>query len=285
VYQERNEATVTEALASALAHPRFEVVPIRGVEEEAALLPRGATVTVTCSPTRGIEHTLLVAERLVAYDLHVVPHISARLVRDRAHLQDIVGFLAALDVREVFVVGGDAREPVGAFAGADELLPHLAELAPNLTEIGIAAYPERHPLIDDVTLEHALLEKQPYATYMVTQICFDAGTILRWLEHIRRIGMTLPVYIGLPGAIDPKQLLRISMKIGVGDSMRFLSKHSGLAFGLFRKSETHVDAVIEGIGPAWTDPDYNIVGLHLNTFNQVANTETWRQDLLRRQEG
>jgi methylenetetrahydrofolate reductase (NADPH) len=188
-----------------------------------------------------------------------------------------VGFLVAPALREGFGVGGDAREPVVAFAGADELLPHLAELAPNLTEIGIAAYPERHPLIDDVTLEHALLEQQPYATYMVTQICFDAGTILRWLEHIRRLGMTLPVYIGLPGAIDPTQASR--------PPMRFLSKHSGLAFGLFRKSETHVDAVIEGIGPAWTDPDYNIVGLHLNTFNQVANTETWRQDLLRRQEG
>jgi methylenetetrahydrofolate reductase (NADPH) len=291
MYQEQNETPVTvaaaqnKALTDALAHPRFELVPIRGVEEEVAFLPRGATVTITCSPTRGIEHTLLVAERLAEYDLHIVPHIAARLVRDRAHLQDVVQLLTALGLREVFVVGGDAREPAGIFAGADEMLPVLAELAPSLTQIGIPAYPERHPLIDDATLQRALWKKQPYATYMVTQICFDAGVILRWLERERKQGVTLPVYVGLPGALDPKQLLRISMKIGVGDSMRFLSKHSGLAFGLFRKSETRVDAILEGIAPALADPGYNIRGLHINTFNQVASTEAWRQDLLRRAEG
>lgn len=37
-----------EALISVLAHPRFELIPIKGVEEQASYLPAGATVTVTC---------------------------------------------------------------------------------------------------------------------------------------------------------------------------------------------------------------------------------------------
>src|SRR3989440_12095548 len=84
------------ALARALAHPRFEVVPLPGVEEQARHLPRGAEVTVTCSPTRGIDRTLRRAEQLAGQGLQVVPHISARLVVDTAHLKDIVQRLDVL---------------------------------------------------------------------------------------------------------------------------------------------------------------------------------------------
>ena len=64
--EERNAA-----LIRALTHPRFELIPIKGVEEQAAYLPRGAKVTVTCSPARGIEHTLLHAEQLARHGLQV----------------------------------------------------------------------------------------------------------------------------------------------------------------------------------------------------------------------
>jgi methylenetetrahydrofolate reductase (NADPH) len=265
------------ALIGALTHPRFELVPIRGVEEQAAYLPPGAKVTVTCSPTRGIENTLTVAERLSKQDLQVVPHISARLVADRAHLKDIVQRVADLNLHEIFVIGGDAKEPVGTFAGALDLLRAMAELGHQVAEIGVAAYPERHPLVDDEMLRQALWEKQRFATYMVTQICFDARVITRWLGEIRRSGIRLPVYIGLPGAVDAKHLLRISMKIGVGDSVRFLSRHTGLAAGLFRRAGYQLDELVDQLAPAFGDPEYKIQGLHLNTFNQVENTERWRQ--------
>ncbi len=278
-----------EPLIRALTHPRFELVPIRGVEEQAAHLPPGAKVTVTCSPTRGIENTLLVAKRLAQQDLQVVPHISARLVVDMAHLKDIVQQVADLNLGEIFVIGGDAKEPVGAFASALDLLRAMAELglsgshggtAP--TEIGVAAYPEHHPLIDDGTLRQALWEKQRFATYMVTQICFDARVITRWLAEIRHAGIELPVYVGLPGAVDTKHLLRISMKIGVGDSVRFLSKHTNLAARLLRRAGYHLDELVDKLAPAFGDPEYKIQGLHLNTFNQVENTERWIQQELSR---
>ena len=268
------------ALIGALTHPRFELVPIRGVEEQAAYLPPGAKVTVTCSPTRGIENTLAVAEQLSKQDLQVVPHISARLVADTAHLKDILQRVADLNLREIFVIGGDAKEPVGAFAGALDLLRAMAELGHNVGEIGVAAYPEHHPLVDDETLRQALREKQRFATYMVTQICFDARVITRWLGKMRQEGIQLPVYIGLPGAVDAKHLLRISMKIGVGDSVRFLSKHISLAAGLFRHTGYQLDELVDNLAPAVGDPRYKILGLHLNTFNQVENTERWRQHRL-----
>lgn len=270
------------ALIEAWAAPRFEVIPLAGVEEQAGYLPRGRTVTVTCSPARGIEYTLAHVERLSELRLRVVPHLSARLVSGEAQLREILRRLEGLGLREVFVVGGDAHEPRGPYPGALDLLRAMAENEHSLNEIGVAAYPERHPLIDDATLWQALASKQPYATYMVTQICFDAPTIIRWLEAARGQGITLPVYIGIPGVVDSARLLRVAMKIGVGDSMRFLSKHVGVAARLLRPGHYRPDELVAGLAPYFGDPAYGLRGLHVNTFNQVERTEQWRRQMLHR---
>lgn len=264
----------------ALAHPRFELVPIRGVEEQAGYLPPGATATITCSPTRGNENTLAAAELLVKHDLRVVPHISARLVADLAHLRSILRRVADLGLTEVFVIGGDAKTPAGVYSGALELLRDMAHIGHDLTDIGVAAYPEGHPLIDDATLLQALHDKQCFASYMVTQITFDPDVVAGWLGRVRQEGIELPAYIGLPGVVDTMKLLQISMRIGVGDSLRFLRKRAGLVAGLLGRSGYQPTDFVEGLTPILGDPEYRVRGLHINTFNQVKNTEEWRNRML-----
>ena len=79
-------------------------------------------------------------------------------------------------------------------------------------------------------------------------------------------------------------MLRISHKIGVGDSTRFLRKHAGLTgilfASLFKSGSYRPDALVEGLSPYLGDPDYDIVGFHIYTFNQVERTEKWRRSLL-----
>jgi methylenetetrahydrofolate reductase (NADPH) len=75
------------------------------------------------------------------------------------------------------------------------------------------------------------------------------------------------------------------MKIGVGDSMRFLSKHTSLAARLLRPGPYAPDTLVARLAPYLDDPYYNIGGLHINTFNQVESTETWRQLVLQRGDG
>ena len=48
----------------------------------------------------------------------VVPHLSARLVRDRVHLAEIIHRVDEIDAHDVFVVAGDADEPAGEYVGA-----------------------------------------------------------------------------------------------------------------------------------------------------------------------
>jgi methylenetetrahydrofolate reductase (NADPH) len=263
-----------------LSRPRFEVLPTEGAEERAEHLPTDAKVAVTCSPGKGIESTLQFSERLLQCGFRVVPHIAARLVAGRAHLEEIVGWLDEHGLREIHVIGGDAKEPAGPYASAFQLLGAMAQLKHGIEEIGIGGYPEGHPMISDQELDRALLDKQPFASYIVTQLCFDAGAILGWISYIRHRGVRLPVYVGLPGAVDRKKLLRVSLKVGVGDSVRFLKKQTGLVGMLLKPGGYSPDELVERLAPYAGDEHYDIVGLHLYTFNQVESTERWRQGML-----
>jgi methylenetetrahydrofolate reductase (NADPH) len=269
-----------EALVEALAQPRFELIPMEGAIERVALLPEGAKVTVTCSPTRGIESTLLLGEKLRERGFRIVPHIAARLVADRAHLDEIVRRLDDLGVREIFVIGGDTRKPVGPFSSAVELLSAMADAGHDFEHVGIGGYPEGHPNIDDETLRQTLLDKRPFATYVVSQMCFDPDAILNWVADIRRRGIGLPVYIGLPGVVERKKLLQISLKIGVGDSARFLTKYTQVLTKFLKPGGYSPDELVKNLAPFVEDQDYNLAGFHIYTFNQVESTEEWRRQVL-----
>ena len=198
-----------------LARPRYEVIPTKGADDEwVDDLPEEGKVTVTCLPARGIEGTLRLAERLVKRGFRVVPHISARLVADKAHVKEIVRRLDNLEVREVFVIGGDAKKPTGPFSSASELLCAMADVGHGFEDIGIGGYPERHPIVDNEALRQALFDKLPFATYIVSQMCFDPETILGWVSRIRRQGGGLPVVVGIPGVVDKKRLFRSPVRSG-----------------------------------------------------------------------
>jgi len=263
-----------------LSRPRFEILPTRGAEEQADHLPRDAKVAVTCSPTRGIESTLRLSERLLQRGFLVVPHIAARLVLSRAHLEGILRWFDEHGLREIHVIGGDSTESLGPYASAYELLDAMSRLEHDIEAVGIGGYPEGHPLIGDEELDRALIGKQPFASYVVTQLCFDADAILDWISSIRHRGIRLPVYVGLPGVVDRKKLLRISLKVGVGDSVRFLKKQAGVVGMLLKPGGYSPDDLVERLAPYSGDEHYNIVGLHLYTFNQVEGTERWRQRML-----
>ena len=54
-------------------------------------------------------------ERLAGQGWNLVPHIAARMVRDKSHLQEILNRLDAANIHSVFVPGGDATEPAGIY--------------------------------------------------------------------------------------------------------------------------------------------------------------------------
>jgi len=271
------------AMHRVLSTVRYEVIPTTSIEERVhAAVPTSVTVTVTASPTKGLEPTLDLTERLAGAGYRSVPHISARLVADRAHLKDIVDRLVSAGVEDVFVPAGDADPPVGPYDAALPVLSLLSDLGRPFARVGITGYPESHPAIDDDVTVQSMWDKRLHATYIVSNLCFDPRAITRWVARVRRRQVTLPLHIGIAGPVERTKLLAMATKIGVGDSTRFLTRHPSW-FARFAMPggyapERLLRTTMRGL--RW--PGAGIAGLHVFTFNQVEQTERWRQENLAR---
>ncbi len=256
---------------------RFEVLPLGRSEEEAAQLGEPVRLTVTCSPRHGPDRSVEVAQRLGALGHAVTVHVAARMVRDRAHLDRLLAAMEEAGVEDVLLIGGDATPPHGAYSSAVELLPVMAEHPRRPAEIGIAGYPEGHPLIDPETLAEVLEQKSRLATYITTQLCFDPEALLAWLTATREQGVSLPILVGTPGVVDRRRLLEISMRIGVGPSLAFMRKQRGLR-RLFSSPTRTADHLYEALAPRLDDHELDIAGLHFYTFNQLVDTWAWERE-------
>jgi methylenetetrahydrofolate reductase (NADPH) len=264
--------------AELLAHPRYEVLPFGDVEEAVLEhVPVAVTLTVTVSPRKGIDNTLDVVERLTGHGYEVVPHLSARLVRDRGHLTEILARVDEIGARDVFVVAGDADQPAGEFVGAAPLLEAMADIGHRFEDVGITGYPESHPFISDETTIQAMFDKARFATYIVSQICFDSGVTADWVQRVWARGTRLPIHIGIPGAVPRTKLLRVSRTIGIGASARFLNRHRGWVAHAIRPGGFSPDPLVAGLESSLADPERKIAGFHIFTFNDLADTERWRR--------
>src|SRR5215210_1981675 len=274
---------VHPTVSELLERSRFEVLPLDGIEDEIREhLATGTKVTVTASPRKGLEATLDLSERLSGAGYPVVPHLSARLVRDRVHLEEVLARLGKAGIRELFVPAGDATEP-GEFQAAADLLQAMGDSRTQFDRIGITGYPESHHLISDEETIRAMFAKAEMATDIVSQLCFDPATIAWWICAVRARGVRLPIWIGIPGCVDHAKLMRISLKIGMGESTRFLRHQRGMLTRLLTR-QFKPNRLLDGLAQVVAEPDTGVAGFHLYTFNEVGRTERWRQRAIARLE-
>jgi len=268
------------ALRESVREAYMEIFPTDSIEEKLEVLEPGSYVAVTCSPSKGVDETLDMSERLAKRDFKVVPHIAAKMVRNKAQLGEILARLNDLPIVSVFVPGGDSPKPVGDYAKALDLLRDIAEFDHRFTEIGVAGHPEGHPAVADAVLLAELKMKQEFSNYIVTQMCFDADIIGKWVQSIRAAGISAPVWLGLPSVSNRKSLMSTSLRIGVGNSLRYLKNHGKIAAKLLMKKDYSPDELLFELAPHLANPELNIEGHHIYCFNQVAKAEQWREHFL-----
>ena len=279
----RNKPADVAAMRTALTHARYELLPTAKIEAAVVeSVPREVTLTVTASPAKGIDATLDLTERLVGHGYTVVPHLAARMISGRQELAEIVERLQQLGVRDVFCPAGDADPPAGDYTGSLALLEDLTSLGRPFERVGITGYPESHPSIDDDVTIQTMWEKRSHATYIVSNMCFDHDATHAWLKRLRRRGVLLPVLIGLPGPVERAKLLTMAGKIGVGQSVKFLKTHVSAFARIAAPGGYSPERFLLKSAGYLADPALNVGGLHLFTFNQVAETEAWRRELVER---
>jgi methylenetetrahydrofolate reductase (NADPH) len=270
------------AMVRLLENARYEVLPTATIEDKIlAHLPVDRPVTVTASPGKGLEPTLDLTERLTGHGYVAVPHLAARMVRDRNELSEICDRLTGKGITRIFVPGGDA-DPPGAYPDALSLLEDLAALGNPFSHVGITGYPESHPSItDDLTIQ-SMWDKRRHATHIVSNMTFDPDLVTTWVKRMRARGVTQPVLLGMPGPVDRAKLVSMAGKIGVGESTKFLVKQKGTFARLLAPGGFTGEKFLQKCAASLGAPELGLEGLHVFTFNQVAETESWRSEMLER---
>jgi methylenetetrahydrofolate reductase (NADPH) len=157
-----------------------------------------------------------------------IPHITARSIPDKNALEQLLLQFKEFGVERALLIGGGIPEPAGEFTSVLELLQSGLFEQHGLRDLDLAGHPEGNP--DDPHAEQSLLDKltwgreRGYRFRIVTQWCFDADAVNKWIARLRELGVTEPIHIGVPGPATMKTLMRFASLCGVKASATVLRK-------------------------------------------------------------
>ncbi len=128
------------------------------------------------------------------------------------------------------------------------MLEDIAQYTGGMMRAGVAGYPEGHPSVAALDLIDALQEKQHLASHVVTQMCFDApeNPRLRGAPAPRR---RKPARLGGGGGVRARgpSWSHLATQIGVGSSLKFLSRKGPLARKLLSGDRYSPNALVAGL--------------------------------------
>ena len=251
----------------------IEIYPSAKILEKLKSYPPIDELAISCSPAKGIETTLRMAVEAKKLGFKVVPHISARSVKDKNHVREIGAFLGENGLNEVFIIGGDIESPAGEFDSAVKFMRALFEISDvKINKVGVAAYPEKHDKIGDEALKEAIFAKEELAKnkgfeiYCETQMCFSAKAILDWIRQSRRNGLRMQAIVGIPGAGNGVEIANHALECGVGESLRILELQIGREIGKKYLFGYTPDSMLRELVEKSTEAD-QITGLRIFSFN------------------
>lgn len=244
------------------------------IDAVAAAVPKGTEFYITAVPTQTEDELVAAAAHARSCGLEPVIHIAARRLPSAAMLQERLARLRGeADVRRLLVIGGDV-DPVGPFADALAVIQKGRLREAGIEKVGIAAYPEGHPVIALEQLTASIDEKiaasvaQGIETRLVSQFSFSPEGVVAWLRKLRATGITQPVSVGMVGPTSVPALMRFAKRCGVGTSLKGLM--SGAASALL--GNVGPDRIVEALDAA--QGAIGDVQPHYFTFgNLVATAE------------
>lgn len=253
----------------------------KSLDTAAALMRANSPVYIASLPKDDSDKQLQVAIQLTELGLRPVPHIVARNLQDMAALESAVERFAKLaKVDRALVLAGDRDQPAGELHSAIQLIRSGVFEANGIRRIAIACYPEGHPRITDNVLDAALLEKLEAAdaanlnVRLITQLCFDAEAIVRFVGGLRDRGVTADIRVGLAGPAKVATLLKYAAICGVGPSLRALRERQSMTRALLG-AITPARIVADLAKHMAASPELAITGLHFFTFASLRSTIEW----------
>ncbi|WP_265515738.1 methylenetetrahydrofolate reductase [Nitratireductor luteus] len=232
-------AAFAPGLNDLLSSYSIEVVPRTAakVESFADLLPENTRVYIAHIEGTPIDDMVATARRLAKEGFPVMPHFPARIIGDRAMLEDwIRRYRDEAGVSEALILAGGRATPQGEFESSIELLETGLFDKYGFRRLHVAGHPEGNSDIDPDgstrQADAALAWKQSFSEQtdaemaIATQFFFDAKPVIRWSERLRGEGITLPIHAGVAGPAKLQTLIKYALACGVGPSLKVLQKRA-----------------------------------------------------------
>ena len=220
-------------------------------------LPKVKDVYITMLPGNDYREVANKAIELVKSGFNPVPHFPARSIKNQAELKDYVTRCKNGGVKQALVIGGSAQ-PIGDFHCSLQLLETGLFKG---WKIGIAGHPDGSPDISDSDLEKAMIDKKPYADYIVTQWLLDVNPIVKFISK-----QILQVHVGITGPLKISSLLKFANIVGAKNSINFLKSNVTKAVDLFKPRDPN--DIIEKL-------EGKTNNFHIYTFGGLKETNKW----------
>lgn len=282
-----NAKAFIPGLQELLSGYSIEVVPRTAakVESFSDLLPEGTRVYIAHIEGTPIEEMAGTARRIAEEGFPVMPHFPARIIRDRAMLEDwIQRYRNEAGVKQALLLAGGRKEPAGEFDSSIALLETGLFEKYGFTRLHVAGHPEGNSDIDpdgsSRRADEALRWKQAFSERsgtemaIVTQFFFDADPVIRWAERLAAEGITLPIHVGVAGPAKLQTLIKYALACGVGPSLKVLQKRATDVTKLMLPYEpTEVLSKLAAYRAA--HPDSAIARVHFFPLGGIAAAAEW----------
>ena len=231
-----------------------------GPQTDLDTLPLVKDVYVTMLPGGDYKETANQTAALVKKGFNPVPHFPARSITDDAQLKDYISRCKDVGAKQALVIGG-SREPVGKF---DSSIQILETGFFDGIKIGIAGHPEGSQDISDKELEKAMIDKKPYADYIVTQWLLESQPIVDFISK-----QSVPVHVGITGPMKITSLIKFANIVGAKNSINFLKSNFSKALDLLKPKDPNelIGKVKEFTG-----------NFHIYTFGGLKETNKWLKE-------
>jgi len=124
-----------------------------------------------------------------------------------------MGIENMLALRGDFPAGWEGTR--GDFSYADDLIGFIKTEVPQMC-IAAAGYPEKHVTATsmEADIAHLRSKQDRGAEFIMTQLCHDISAYERFLEKIRRAGITIPVIVGIMPVLARDPIIRMTVSNG-----------------------------------------------------------------------
>ena len=265
----------------------IEVIPRSAakIESFAEVLPKNTRVYIAHIQNEEIEAMIATAKRLNDEGYTVMPHIPARMIKNKAVLHDWISmYQNEAGVDEALLLAGGSTKPIGSLDSSIQLIESGLFDKAGFKRLHIAGHPEGCKDIDPdggiKNVSEALSWKQEFSKRtdasmaIATQFCFDADVVKQWADNIKKDGIDIPIHIGIAGPAKLQTLLKFSIECGIGASMKVLTKRAKDLTKLLLPYEP--TKILQDLSEYKSkDPQLNIEKVHFFPIGGIKKTVDW----------